>query len=412
MAIVKGTNVGETIEWGDGVTDSADIIFGFGGNDILSGHGGNDILKGGGGADELHGGAGSDWADYSDSTESVDIDLFSGDGHGGTAEGDTFWSIENVSGSAHGDMIEGDNAVNQLYGAGGSDSLTGRGGGDYLDGGAGVDTAGYHNSAAAVYINLSAGTAHGGDAEGDTLVSIEALEGSKFDDQLWGNDENNQFAGLDGNDTLKGYGGNDWLMGNAGVDTMIGGTGDDHYYVGEAGDAVIEWADGGLDDVVYASISYTLPDNVETLALTEGNPLTGIGNALGNKMLGNDGPNVINGMGGQDRYWGNGGGDFFVWSSTSHTGVTEATADRIMDFSYAEGDKINFSGIDADVYAGGNQAFTFIGTNAFSGTPGEVNYYHSGGNTYIQMQTGTSPDVEAVIRIDGIVTPQANWFVL
>jgi hypothetical protein len=31
---------------------------------------------------------------------------------------------------------------------------------------------------------------------------------------------------------------------------------------------------------------------------------------------------------------------------------------------------------------------------AFSGRPGEINYYHIDGNTYIQMQTGTSPDVE------------------
>ena len=45
-------------------------------------------------------------------------------------------------------------------------------------------------------------------------------------------------------------------------------------------------------------------------------------------------------------------------------------------------------------------------------TPGEIRYYHADGDTFIELQTGTSSDVEAVIRIAGIVTPDASWFVL
>ena len=63
-------------------------------------------------------------------------------------------------------------------------------------------------------------------------------------------------------------------------------------------------------------------------------------------------------------------------SSTGETGLTAATADVVADFNRAEGDRIDLSAIDADVYAAGNQAFTFIGTAAFSGTPGEIRYYH------------------------------------
>jgi serralysin len=66
----------------------------------------------------------------------------------------------------------------------------------------------------------------------------------------------------------------------------------------------------------------------------------------------------------------------------------------------------------ATVLAAGDQAFTFIGTSAFSGTPGELRYYQSSGNTYIEMQTGTAVDVEGVIRLDGNLTPQANWLAL
>ena len=48
----------------------------------------------------------------------------------------------------------------------------------------------------------------------------------------------------------------------------------------------------------------------------------------------------------------------------------------------------------------------------FYGNPGEIRYYQDGGNTYIEMQTGTSLDIEGVIRLDGNLTPQSGWFIL
>jgi serralysin len=146
--------------------------------------------------------------------------------------------------------------------------------------------------------------------------------------------------------------------------------------------------------------------------------------------MGNRGNDTLKGYGGDDQIWGGydqdtliggdgldvmfggEGSDTFVWSYTTETGIDQATADRIRDFHVSENDRIDLSGIDADVYAPGNQAFTFIGSGAFSGTPGEINYYHVGNETIIQLQTGMSADVEAVIRLDGILTPQASWFVL
>jgi Ca2+-binding RTX toxin-like protein len=154
---------------------------------------------------------------------------------------------------------------------------------------------------------------------------------------------------------------------------------------------------------------------VEYLETTDDNlpvPLNLTGNALANEIVGNVGANVIDGRGGADVLRGLGGADTFLWSSVNETGLTQATADRIADFSFAQGDLIDLSAIDADIVAAGNQAFTFIGTAAFSGAPGELRYYHAGGSTYLEMQIGTAADVEGVIRLDGIHTPAAGWFML
>ena len=70
--------------------------------------------------------------------------------------------------------------------------------------------------------------------------------------------------GGEGADVLKGFGGNDILDGGDEADTMWGGTGDDIYAVDNAGDVVTEFAGEG-SDTVWASIHYTLGDQVENL---------------------------------------------------------------------------------------------------------------------------------------------------
>ena len=179
MTVVWGTNNSETLDQTDSATNFADTLLGLEGNDKLFGLKGDDWLKGGGGADELHGGDGVDWADYSDSTERVQVNLITGKGAKGYAEGDTYDSIENVWGSGYHDSIWGNNADNEIFGGGGNDSLMGGGGGDILDGGPSFDSVTYWSSPEAVFINLAAGTASGGDADDDTLLNIEAVGGSE-----------------------------------------------------------------------------------------------------------------------------------------------------------------------------------------------------------------------------------------
>lgn len=108
-------------------------------DDILDGGAGNDLLDGGAGADILVGGTGTDTANYLGATGTVNINLTSGTGLGAEAAGDVLSGIEDVNGSAFGDLLRGDAEANTLFGAGGGDVLIGEGGNDVLVGGTGGD---------------------------------------------------------------------------------------------------------------------------------------------------------------------------------------------------------------------------------------------------------------------------------
>ena len=107
------------------------------GNDTLSGGAGDDILTGGAGADVLTGGAGSDTASYAGASSAVTASLLGGLGTQGDAAGDTYNGIENLTGSAFGDILTGDGNANVITGGGGSGG--GAGSGDLLRGGGGAD---------------------------------------------------------------------------------------------------------------------------------------------------------------------------------------------------------------------------------------------------------------------------------
>ena len=67
-----------------------------------------------------------------------------------------------------------------------------------LDGGEGFDILDYSRSAAGVEVDFAAGTALGGDAEGDRIVNMESVWGTAFADS---------FIGDKGNDSISGDGG-------------------------------------------------------------------------------------------------------------------------------------------------------------------------------------------------------------
>ncbi|MFD0462130.1 calcium-binding protein [Microvirga aerilata] len=121
-----------------------DELYGDGGADTLSGGDGADGLYGGTGADVLDGGAGFDFACYNHAASGVRASLsavtaFAIGSSAGEASGDTFVSIEALSGSAYADHLTGNEGYNELFGHNGNDELFGLGDGDWLVGGEGHD---------------------------------------------------------------------------------------------------------------------------------------------------------------------------------------------------------------------------------------------------------------------------------
>ena len=128
---------------------AANLLQGNGGSDYLRGDSGADTLEGGSGddrlvgdsgADLLNGGDGFDTAIYTSSLAGLAVDLGRPSAGTGEAAGDSFLSIEAVSGSSYNDGLTGDDLGNLLSGNGGSDLLSGNAGSDTIDGGTGNDT--------------------------------------------------------------------------------------------------------------------------------------------------------------------------------------------------------------------------------------------------------------------------------
>ncbi|WP_449220132.1 calcium-binding protein [Tistrella mobilis] len=227
IEIVNGSNVSDSLTGGAAAQ-------------TLRGFGGDDILRGGSGADLLDGGAGNDLVSFYGASVGVQVDLTAGTGLGGDAEGDQYISIEIVNGSNVSDRLFGGTAAETLRGFDGNDLLEGRGGADRLDGGTGRDVASYITSTAGVIIDLGAGTAAGGHATGDVLVSIEGLIGSSLSDSLTGGTSD------------------DFITGGADADQLAGGAGHDRFIylalsdsgVGYANrDTISDFASGDLIDL-------------------------------------------------------------------------------------------------------------------------------------------------------------------
>lgn len=260
----------------DGTGNALDnVITGNAASNTLTGGAGNDSLNGAAGIDTMLGGAGNDtyYVDNVGDTvtelanEGTDI-VYAYVSHTLAA------NVENIRLHTTGNIDATGNALNNILYAGDGNNV--------LNGGDGIDTVSYAYAASAVTASLAITTVQAtGGSGSDTILNVESLVGSNFNDKLTGNTAANS------------------LNGGAGADTMIGGLGNDGYYVDNIGDVVTELANEGID-TVYSTISYTLGANLENLYINTTGAVNATGNALANVLYAGAGNNVIDGLDGSD----------------------------------------------------------------------------------------------------------------
>lgn len=165
-----------------------------------------------------------------------------------------------VAGTEGADALGAGAGNDSLHGLGGDDVLFADAGSDVLDGGPGQDTASYVKSTAPVSVNLSTGQSMGeamaydpGVGQ-DSLVSIEAVVGSPFNDTLIGSAADEQFEG------------------GGGLDTIDGGLGTDTAYFDVDRSAASISFDTSLGEVLVSSPSTGLSrlSRIETLEFADG----------------------------------------------------------------------------------------------------------------------------------------------
>ena len=269
---------------------------------------------------------------------SADADVLKGTAIADNLDGGS--GDDRLYGYAADDRLRGGDGNDRLYGHKGADELLGDAGDDILNGGPGDDRmlggmgddryyvdalgdvvidgvdSGHDRVYSKIDLKLDAGLEDlflqgTADLQGTGNVADNRLNGNQGHNVLDGLTGHDRLYGRDGDDRLTGGLGNDTLHGGPGSDEMIGGAGDDRYYVDASADSVTEDADAGYDRL-YSTIDITLAAHVEALTLQGQGPLSGIGNALDNRLNGSPGDNQLRGEGGNDRLYGRDGDDVLI----------------------------------------------------------------------------------------------------
>ncbi|WP_339499188.1 putative Ig domain-containing protein [Pseudomonas silesiensis] len=379
-------------------TDQADTLVGSSGNDTLDGDLGADTMTGGDGNDIYVVDNAFDTVEETN-TSTAQID---------TVQASVSWTLganlENLvltgvsdidgTGNERRNFITGNAANNVIDGAAGADSMSGGDGNDtyYVDnaddtvietsnsaGPGGIDSV--HSSLAAytlannvehLYID-SAGAANG--------------TGNGLDNTLFAGAGNNVLDGREGNDTVS-------------FERTVSGV---------------------TANLSTSAQQNTLGSGLDTLKFFEN--LTG--SAYADSLSGNSAANVLNGGAGNDTLVGGSGddrliggagtdnlsggtgADTYAFGALSDMGVG-ALRDVINGFKTADGDHLDFTGLDANPLTAAVDAFTFIGSNAFDPANATGQLRFADGIVYGSVNADATPEFE--IQLVGVKELHASDF--
>ena len=337
---VEGSQFNDLLTFNGSVSNSpagAESIAALGGDDqVIAGYYTRDIW-------------GGDGNDVLDASASQYLNFVSGGAGNDTITGASAFSLAILNGGTGDDVIRG---------GGGGETLIGGTGNDTLDGGGGNDLATFSDATVGVSVDLAVTGPQNTNQGIDTILNVESVWGTGFDDTLRGNAGSNEIRGGGGDDWLYGgAGGDDNIFGEDGNDTLdgrgggtawlYGGNGNDTYYT-DGSDNISEFIAsfptityGTGVDQVFSSATFTLGFALENLTLIGPAAISGTGNTSNNIIIGNTAANVLDGSFGNDTLTGGLGADTLTGGANLDTFRDTAaglSGDTITDFS--RGDRI------------------------------------------------------------------------
>lgn len=191
------------------------------GNDTFNMGAGDDFVFAGAGRDTINGGTGFDILSYDATTynegtsafRGISVNLATGTAIDAWGFTDRFTGIEGVWGSRFNDQITGNASDNEFAGLRGRDTINGGAGRDLViyddDYWAGGRLGIRVDLETSINNGVVTGFAIDGFGQRDTLINIEDVNGSRYDDLIVGSRFSNRIRGGDGDDTMAGGGGND-----------------------------------------------------------------------------------------------------------------------------------------------------------------------------------------------------------
>jgi Ca2+-binding RTX toxin-like protein len=431
-----------------------DILIGNRLDNRIEGLTANDLLISTIGNDYLDGGEGNDAISYRRDPNRVIVNLEKNQAFEGFGGMDQIYNIENVIGSDFNDEIIGDIQANIIHtgkgndivnardgndiilGEAGKDNLSGENGNDYLvggkdadilSGGDGNDTTSYITSTAGILANLMINSGAFADAQGDQFISIENIEGSNYDDFLYGDDGNNILSGLGGNDVIRGEGGDDQIDGGTGDNVIFAGAGNNTISAADGRNAV--YAESGNDSITLGNGNNTVfaANGNNSIVIGNGNNTVNAGSGNDSITLGNgkntvfagDGKNTVTVGFGDDTIYGGsladviyaGAGNNVIFAREGQNTVVSGDGKDTI-YSGSGRDFISSGGGDDTIFAGAGNNWIYAGTGnntIYSGNGQDLFILGAGLDTIKNFEIGKDKlGLTDGLQVDQLLISQIN----